>query len=398
MRNRFVVLVVTVLAVGASALPARAVDRTPDGGVGRQATVTVTIDGRGFGHGKGLSQYGALGRAKAGHGYARIVEHYYPGTRWGTASGSLKVLITGDTSSDLVVGPRSGLTVRSLGSGRTWTLPARRDGAAVKRWRITPASGERSAVSYRTGSWHVWRKVAGDAQFAAGGSPIRLYTPSGGFQYRGTLRSVSPTSSATRRDTVNILSLESYLRGVVPREVPALWSPAAVRAQAVAARTYAAFERAQHQDRYYHLCDTAHCQVYGGFGAEHPASDAAVQATARRVVTFGGSPAFTQFSASNGGYSVAGDFPYLVAKPDPYDDYQPWSATFTGDQIARNWPNMGDLVSITVDERDGRGAFGGRVLSLTVTMTKGSVSVSGDTFRSFLGLRSTLIADPVTSP
>jgi peptidoglycan hydrolase-like amidase len=144
--------------------------------------------------------------------------------------------------------------------------------------------------------------------------------------------------------------------------------------------------------------------VYGGYGAEHPASDAAVRATAHRVVTYDGSPAFTQFSASNGGYSAAGAYPYLAARPDPFDKYDPdgngegWTATFSGDQVTQHWTGLGDLESITVDERDGNGPFGGRAVTVTVHGSLSSVEVSGDKFRLYLGLRSTLIADPVATP
>ena len=390
------VLLLASLVALAGAPPAEATRDVPDG-TGRAAATSVTIAGRGYGHGRGLSQYGALGRAKAGQGYGEIARHYYPGTRWGTAAGPVKVLITGDTTNDLLVTPRSALTVRSLGAGRTWTLPARRDGHPVKRWRVTPASGHRSTVSYRTAAWHPWRTVAGDAQFAAGGAPIRLSTPGGSVQYRGTLRSVSVPHTARARDTVNILPLDAYLRGVVPREVPALWPAAAGRAQAVAARTYAAYERAHRSGRF-NLYDTTQSQVYGGYSAEHPASDGAVRVTARRVLLSGGAPAFTQFSASNGGYSVAGGFPYLRAARDTFDRYDPdgdgtvgWRVRFTGDQITRHWKGLGSLRSITVNTRDGKGPYGGRVLKLTVTGDKGRVSgVDGSAFASYLGLRSTL--------
>ena len=131
-------------------------------------------------------------------------------------------------------------------------------------------------MSFKTRRWHDWRVVAGDAQFSAGGRPIRLRTPAGAVQYRGVLRSASPAGSTTRRDTVNVLPLDSYLQGVVPQEVPALWHPHAVRAQTIAARTYAAYERAHPIARHYQICDTGHCQVYGGYSVEHPAANDAV--------------------------------------------------------------------------------------------------------------------------
>ncbi len=358
----------------------------------RRAPVSVTLVGRGYGHGKGLSQYGAQARARAGQSYRTIVQHYYPGTRWGTIAGTVAVLITGDTSTDVVVDARSGLRVRGLASGRSWVLPATVRGVEVKQWRITPTSGGAgSKVDFRTGTWHSWRTTSGAAEFSAGGSAIRLRTPDGAVSYRGILRSAKANSSGSSRDTVNLVSMESYLRGVVPQEVPALWDPDAVRAQAVAARTYAAFERtAAPRGRYYQLCDTAHCQVYGGASVEHPAASRAVAATAKRIVTAGGKPAFAQFSASNGGYSAAGDFSYLKARPDPYDDLAAWKVRFSGSQITRHWSGLGDLRAVTVTKRDGRGAYGGRVLELVVRGSDSSVRVSGSTFASYLGLRANL--------
>ena len=138
-------------------------------------------------------------------------------------------------------------------------------------------------MSYKTGRWHEWRVVGGDAELSAGGKPIKLLTPAGAVRYRGVLRSASPRGSATQRDTVDILPLESYLKGVVPREVPALWHRHAVRAQTIAARTYAAYERAHAAAGHYQICDTAHCQVYGGYSAEYPTSNDAVDATAHEI-------------------------------------------------------------------------------------------------------------------
>lgn len=391
MSTRFIaVLSAAVLSVLAWVTPAHADAPwpVPDG-------ATITIDGKGFGHGTGLSQWGAQGAA-AEHDltYTEIIDFYYPGTGDGTAGGQVKVLITRDTTRDVVVGARTGLTVRSLGARRTWTLPARLDRRTVGKWRITPTSGHRSTIAFRAGAWHTWRVVAGDAQFAAGGRPIELFTPEGTIEYRGTLRSA--TASGMDRDTVNILSLDSYLRGVVPSEVIAsAWDQDAIRAQAVAARTYAAYERAHAPaSRRYQLCDTAHCQVYGGYSAEYPTSDAAVAATAGEIVTVSGAPIFAQFSASNGGYSVAGAFDYLPAKADPYDGwsgnpYASWTKVVTETEVADAF-NLENLASISIDTRDSKGAFGGRVETITLTSSKASYEVTGEHFRKKLGLKSTL--------
>jgi SpoIID/LytB domain protein len=377
---------------------------------------TISLDGRGNGHGHGMSQYGAEGAARAGLTYRQIIDFYYPGTDWGTSGRSVEVLITRDTSRDVVVAPRTGLTVRSLGSGRTWRLPERvRTGGPgskqveVRRWRITPAPHGRSSVSYRTRAWHEWKVPRGDAEFSAGGRPVELFTPQGTVAYRGALRSASPSGSTTERDTVNVVSLEGYLRGVVPSEVIAsTWHAEAIRAQAVAARTYASYERAHAPaSRHYQLCDTAHCQVYGGYSAEYPTSDAAVAATAGQVITSGGEPAFAQFSASNGGWTSAGAFDYLPAKEDPYDGWtdqghQTWSTTITSEAIEQAY-NLENLTAISIETRDGNGAWGGRAETLHLTTAKGDTyTVTGESFRSHLGLRSTWFeitaVDPQPAP
>ena len=383
------VLTTAVLALAAVVVPgagsARAADawRVPE-------RATITVRGHGYGHGHGLSQYGAQRAAGQGLGYRRIVEFYYPGTRWGQAAGKVSVLISADTSTDVVVDARPGLTLHGLATGRSWKLVE----PNARRWRIQPASRGRSAVSFKTRRWHDWRVVAGDAQFSAGGRPIRLRTPAGAVEYRGVLRSASPAGSTTRRDTVNVLPLDSYLRGVVPKEVPALWHPHAVRAQTIAARTYAAYERAHPIAGHYQICDTGHCQVYGGFSAEHPAANDAVAATAHRILTRSGDPAFTQFSASSGGWTSSGPFAYLPAQRDPYDEwsgnpYHSWTTRLGDRAIERAWPALGNLTRIAVGRRDGHGDWGGRVGALTLTGSGRTVAVSGDTFRARLGLRST---------
>jgi len=180
---------------------------------------------------------------------------------------------------------------------------------------------------------------------------------------------------------------------VVPQEVPASWPAHAVRAQAVAARTYAAFERRDHRRSAYDLCDTSSCQVYGGYDEEHPLGNAAVRATARKIVTYGGKPAFAQFTASNGGWSVDGGYPYLAAREDRFDRGSagdPTSTTFSAAAIARNWTDLGDLVSIEVTERDGHGPYGGRAREVTVTGTTATHTVSGEDLKRWLGLRETL--------
>ncbi len=354
------------------------------------AAASYTVTGYGYGHGHGLSQYGAQGAANQGLSWKQIIGFYYPGTRLGKARGTIKVLITADKK-DVVVDARDGLRLTRLTGRKAFNLAKVRPKAT--RWRIMPR-GSRSVVSYRIpsrGGWQKWTTFPGAAEFSAGNQPVTLRLPRhGSADYRGALRSVE-------KHTVNVLPIDRYVQGVVPREVPAEWPAQAVRAQAVAARTYAAFER-EAATSYYDICDTESCQVYGGVADEHPAATAAVKATGGRVVLYQGQPAFTQFSSSNGGYSSAGSQPYLAAQPDPYEassdnPNDPWTATVTSAQIEKAWPVVSKLVSLSFS-RDGLGAhFGGRVTSVTLTGSLGglptSVKVTGDDFRSRLGLKST---------
>jgi SpoIID/LytB domain protein len=381
---------VTAGLVVAVSLPAAAVDVNQSYAVAR----TVVLRGHGFGHGHGMSQYGAQGAAKQGLTYKQIIDFYYPSTTWSQVTGKVRVLISADTTSDVVVAAVPGLRLTDIGAAKTYTLPTPK---GVKRWRITVGAGNRSVVDYLTGSWHRWKPdgraaLVGDGQFGAP-TPMTLFTPAGARSYRGSLRSASPVRGGKARDTVNVLSMDDYVRGVIPREMPASWQPEAVKAQAVAARTYATWSRDQFPSRYYQICDTSYCQVYGGAGAEDPRSNDAVTATASQILTFDGKPAFTQFSSSSGGWTSAGSVPYLTAKADPYDDYDgnpvhAWSTELGATRIERAYPGVGTLKGIDVTRRDGNGDWKGRVWTLVLDGTKNDVTVSGDAFRARFGLRS----------
>ena len=355
---------------------------------------SVTIRGHGFGHGHGMSQYGAQGAAKKGLTYRQIMAFYYPRTTWGTVSGSVRVLITSDTTSDVVVAPVPGMTVKDLGTGTTYPLPSP---SGVTRWRLAVDSNHRTVVQWSDGAWHTWKPggksvLTGDGELAAP-SPLRLYTPTGSRTYRGALRAASPSTGSASRDTVNVLSMDDYVRGVIPSEMPPSWQTEAVRSQAVAARTYATWSRDQYPSRYYQICDTTACQVYGGAGVEDSRSNAAVTATAKQILTYGGKPAFTQFSSSSGGWTSSGSVAYLTAKADPYDAYDgnpvhEWTSTVDVARIEKAWPAVGTLRRVHVTRRDGNGEWAGRVWTLVLDGTQGDVTVSGDSFRSVLGLKS----------
>ncbi|MGA8994465.1 MAG: SpoIID/LytB domain-containing protein [Nocardioidaceae bacterium] len=357
----------------------------------------LRLRGHGYGHGRGMSQYGALGAARRGLDHRQILAFYYPGTTWGTVRAPIRVRLTADTTRDVVVGAATGLRVLDLGSGRSYPLP---DIAGVRRWRLN-VDGRRTVVGYLTSRWNRYRPggldaLTGDGQLSADG-PLTLWTPEGSRTYRGALRAASPAPGSAERDTVNVLSLDQYVAGVLPAEMSPSWDRAALEAQAVAARTYATFERDQHPDRSWHVCDTSSCQVYRGVGAEHPRANQAVAATSGRVLLRDGRAAFTQFSASSGGWLVAGTRPYLVAKADPYDGHagnpvHDWTVRLPARRVETAYPRLGSLRRLLVTGRDGRGEWGGRVRSVVLDGTAADVVLSGDSFRSVFGLRSAWFA------
>ena len=316
---------------------------------------TLTVDGRGNGHGRGMSQYGAEGAARKGRTAAAILHFYYPHTRTGTFRGTVRVLISADTDQNTTVVNRAGLKVHDLSSGKTYTLPTTGKIGRATRWRLSSRHGRPARVSYLTGSWHVWRTLSGDGDFRAP-RPISLVLPSGPTPYRGVLQSRTSTrnGSAPHRITVDKVSVEDYVRAVVPSEVFPSWHQAALRAQAVAARSYAAYHVGHPRSTLYELYDTSTDQAYGGAAAEVASTDRATARTAGRIRTYQGKPALTEFSSSNGGYTVESSLPYQVAEKDPYDGwsgnpYHRWSTTVTSGRIESTWPALGNLTAITID-------------------------------------------------
>lgn len=398
--------VVVAVATATAAAPATASESYP-----RPADGVISIEGRGFGHARGLSQYGAKRAAERGLTWQQISEHYYPGTAIGDNRNPLiRVKLSGGTG--LAVAAEAGLRVATDGAAATptWeTLPTKipAGGTAVAAWEV--------AYSPTRAGWYLRYRLVGATAYVdhlavgAGAGTVAFDNPTTGVvrrltsnvgtafkSYRGALRHVRSSAAAAAGVTiVDALAMEQYLRGVVPNEMSPSWSPEALRAQAVAARTYAEFERREAPaGRVYDTCDTTACQVLLPVETEDHRTDAAIAATASQILTYAGKPAFTQFSASNGGYSIAGGQPYLVAKADPYDLYT-WTTSVTAASIEKAWPTIGRLQSLTL-VRDGRGAWGGRVTSVALKGSSRTVTVTGSAFSSALGLRQTLFKP--TSP
>lgn len=179
---------------------------------------------------------------------------------------------------------------------------------------------ERLRASGRTGTW-----IAEEPE-TAGGVSIRLVDPSfvsqlttlsrvlvvpasgvslqlDGKPYRGILE--VRVNEAGQLRAINWIELESYLRGVVPSELgPEVWPQLeALKAQAVAARTYAMANEGQFEDEGFDLCATPRCQAYGGLAAEHPLSDRAVAETAGQIASHAGKPIVALYTATCGGHT-----------------------------------------------------------------------------------------------
>ncbi len=363
---------------------------------------TVTVRGSGFGHGWGMSQYGAYGAAVRGKNWQQILSFYYPGTTRSTLSQrSIRVWLTADSDSDLRLAPAAGLQISS--GGRTVALPT---GSTYRAWRITRSgSGFRLQYLATDGSWKTRSTGLGTATWTAAASSGKLTVimPSGSRRsYRGTL---SLIRYGSRARTVNTVSMENYVRSVVPSEMPTSWAMEAVKAQAVAARTYAAKLRARSTASGYDICDTTDCQVYSGSGRETTRGNAAAAATANVILTYRGAIALTQFAPSDGGATARGDYPYLAAHSDPYDGVissQAWTKSISASAIGRRW-SVGTVRAVQILTRDGSGAWGGRVGTMKIIGSSRSVTITGGSFQSAFGLRSRLFtvggsAAPVTMP
>jgi stage II sporulation protein D len=350
----------------------------------------VKILTHGSGHGIGLSQYGAKGRAEGNGGPVQnaqqILGFYYKGTTKGAATGQVRVWITEDSDANTIVRPSKGLRVVDLGNGKSYTLPPK---AGATAWRLTFVAGKTRVAWLKAGVWHYYRPggklLTGNGEFHAASNALNLYYAGANHPYRGAMRLVSGR-------TINVVSLDNYLKGVVPAEMPALWATEALKAQAVAARTYAAFERVEFASRSFHVYDTTQSQVYKGIAVEQPQSTAAIAATSGWILVYGGKPAFTQFSASNGGMTAkpGTPTPYLIGgRPDPYDKYatsDPQFGPVTKRKLEKKYPKIGTLKRFRVLERD----TDGRVLKVELDGTSaGTVVIKGTDLRGLVPLRST---------
>jgi stage II sporulation protein D len=370
--RRTLALASLILVVGSAAASARVGEPVPVG------VATFVVTGHGWGHGVGLSQYGAYGYAQKGVGYAKIVAHYFPGTTLGPAPVSrVRVLLTSGLSTlkisspeDFRVRDASG-AVHEVDAG-TYTL-----GTGLK----LKVSGAQAA-----------RALPGPLLFQPGSSALALKR-----RYRG---SIQVDLSGGKLRAINIVGLEQYLYGVVPSEMPYTWLPEALKAQAVVARSYALATRKT--GTAFDLYPDTRSQVYLGIDHEKPSTNAAVDATAGKVVLYGGQVAKTFFFSTSGGRTASAEdvwgspVPYLVSVPDPYDSISPhhdWGPfVFTGSKLARVMKMPGRVIDLQPQLNSS-----GRIRTLNVIGTKSTVAIPGGDLRRRLGLRSTWFSVGVLS-
>jgi len=283
--------VLTLAALASLALPLAA-----------SAGTVFLLDGRGWGHGVGLSQWGAEGYARHGYTYEGILAHYYPQTELTpTQPRPVRVLLERGKPS-VRIGSAAPFAVVDA-AGKTVHLPAR---AVV--------------VDRRFMLRH--KHLRAPLRFEPGVQPLQVDLQA----YRGDV-------VVKRKDdglmAVNVLPLDRYLRGVVPWEAPTGWHVAAYEAQAVAARSYTL--ATLHPGRDFDLFPDSRSQMYGGVRAERPETNLAIGATAGKVLTFGGHVITAYYFSSSGGRTSAiqdawpgmAPEPYLVSVADPYDYISP---------------------------------------------------------------------------
>ncbi len=403
----------------------------------------LVLDGTGYGHGVGLSQWGAEYLARTGGSTEHILGTFYPGASLGTASGPVRVGVHRPaTSTTTLTFPEGGEVRSPLDGPQAAGFPVRvGPGGRVRitfdgGYRVDPlvvAAGAGRATLYAQdpcwlgdlcplvtpppppppstttppptspppGGQPAQPGQPGGPPPTAGGPPPAAATSPNpvwavpanggsttvderGRSYRGVLEA---TGGGGLR-LVNLVGIEDYLRGMA--EVPGAWPAAAVQAQTIAARTYGLRAAGSSGE----LCDDARCQVYVGRTAESPGQDAAVAATAGRVVAYGGALAAAVYSADAGGVSATtlegfgtpdGVYPYLTTVRYETDNPLPWHLTVgLGDLGAR----LGYRGTVT-GARVGQAGPSGRALTMILEGSTGEISVDGRTFARSLGLRST---------
>jgi stage II sporulation protein D len=373
---------------------------------------SVTFYGRGWGHGVGLSQYGAKGRAQAGQTAAQILAAYFKGTTLGTTSASQNtrvLLMAGynavSTAPLQVRGRVTGWTIDGTGVTfpvdgllKAWRTTATVDGVATTTWRYRVYAADGTTVLYAG--------VGGRSIVVRGtGATSRLQLvskPSSYDTYRGVLKLNLGSGSL---NVVNHVPLDLYLRGVVPVEMSSAWPAEALKAQAIAARSYA-LRRLHPTSGSFDLYDDTRSQVYHGSEGEKTTTNTIIRTSPGQILLAGSSVVNAFFFATAGGATenneyvfvsssggVGSPVSYLRGIPDRRPDGTAWDAgapyyawktsTVTRDQLSTMFrkdsrTNVGSLTRLDLTKR----GVSGRLYRVTLYGSSGSKTVSADVFRS----------------
>jgi stage II sporulation protein D len=356
----------TALLIALLALPASA-----------GAATRWVVKGGGWGHGIGMSQYGAFGLAQQGQSYRDILGHYYTGTEVSRAdTQTIRVLLQSNRREVVFTGADFAGS-DDLQPDKTYVARSKSGGVEL-----------RDNEAKKVGQFAAPLVVRSDA-FRLGGTAINGVKDG---TYHGNLE-LRPAQGGGLL-AVNALGLDDYVQGVVPGEMPSGWHPEALKAQAVAARSYALVTD-RGGDVFDQYPDTR-SQVYRGVTGEAASTNAAVRATAGEVVKYEGRVAVTYFFSTSGGQTEdienvwvgSAPVPYLRSVEDPTDAISPrhrWTFTFTRKQMEsklRGYLKGGKLKSIKVRQR----GESPRIVSADVVGTRGTTRVTGSNLRQALGV------------
>ena len=385
----------------------------------------VTFYGKGWGHGVGLSQWGAQGWAQGAAGPRLVGEEilakYFPGADLVARPDAAPIRVLISAPSNGCVGSTIG-NIATLSSAGGMRLVDDADQSVVYA-RIGPGQSLRAARSGASvvvsDAWSGRVVYAGRAAVRV--VPVQSWDPISvaekGLAYRGDLWLQVAGGSLT---VVNVVSSDDYMRGVLPGEMLPFWEIEALRAQAVTARTYAAWKQSTAGDREWDVRDDTSDQCYRGHSVETEKTNSAVESTAGQFLFYDGQPIRAMFSSANGGASenpgcvfnairvgdswgCAEGWSYLDSVPDPaelaaYDERGPnpfaelWSEHFSGGQLraqilADYGVDIGQFVSLAFNMSPG-----GRPISVIVRGNRRSADLNGEQFlRRTLGLDSTMV-------
>jgi stage II sporulation protein D len=335
------------------------------------AQVSWIVHGHGFGHGVGMSAYGAYGYALHGKNYRFILGHYYPGTALGALPGPRIVRVLLDISPADV-----GFSGATSACGESLVPTRSYEAHRVARSVVLRSSAGKPLAN-------CGRKLR-----AAGAGTVTI---AGLGRYRGALEVVPTDESSRSLNVVNALTLEQYVKGVIPNESPPSWPLAELQAQAVASRSFALTGSVDGNG--FDLYSDTRSQVYKGLESEYKSSDEAAESTRGQVLMYGGKVAETLFSACSGGHteSIQNVFggpaiPYLQGVPDPYDGVCPlheWTLRFSGPEISAKLGSLldGKLKQVVVTKT----GVSPRIIEAKLVGTGGMTTVSGEQLEVALG-------------